>query len=75
MKIKRKDLDNTLENVKKVSPELTNFKFVNSDSRLGKKVCLADENDHYRTDFMEVKEMYYYLVGYYDKSDNRFIKK
>lgn len=77
-KVSKESVQNTLDNVKKVAPELSDLILQNADARCGKKVALAKKGDmgtiSVKTDFLTYPEMNIFLLGYLLKSENMFAK-
>jgi hypothetical protein len=75
MKLKLENLQNSLDEAKKLSPELADI-FLYTDGRVRNKVALAKrqerENIYTKTDFLTFGEMQQFLRGYMFKAEKRF---
>jgi hypothetical protein len=70
-------LQNMLNHVKTLCPELVDFVLQDADPRCGKRVALATIKDgaqYVKTDFMGYSEMNCFLIGYSFKAERRYEK-
>lgn len=73
-KLTKQDVQNMLDNVSIVAPELKQYKIVNADARCGKRIALAKDTDNIldvKTDYMLYSEMIQFLRGYSFKCENK----